>query len=386
VKLAGFELVRVELGLQRPLATSAGTHLERPVLYVRVVTDEGEGWGECGALAHGTAVDPTLELVWRSLAHGGVERVTRAASARGGELPPASGVLALFNADPVGRFAAAAVEMAVLDAELRAAGTPLTARLGARRGEVAVGAVVGIPVGRDLGALADAVDAEVAAKSARVRLKIEPGWDFWPVRSVRERHPDLALQADANGAYRLGTDGDDDAGRLAALDPFGLACVEQPLPAPDLGALAHLAGLLTTPVGLDESLTSLRRLDDALRYGACGVACLKPARLGGLFAARRGQQACADAGVPAFVGGLFESGLGRSANLAVSGLGGFILPGDLSDPGGYLIEDPCGYPEVHEGRAVPPGAPGVGPAPSAGALVRLATERAWFPASERPSQ
>ncbi len=384
MRLAGVEVVRVALRLQRPLGTSAGTHLERPVLYVRVVTDEGEGWGECGALAGGTAVDPALDVVWRSLARDGVERLVRAARARAGALPPASGVLALFNADPVGRLAAAVIEMAVLDAELRAARRPLGSRLGARGGEVAVGSVVGIPAGRDLGALADAVDAEVAAKSARVRLKIEPGWDFWPVRSVRERHPDLALQVDANGAYRLGTDGDDDAGRLAALDPFGLTCVEQPLPAPDLGALAQLARLLTTPVGLDESLTSLRRVDDALRYGACGVACLKPARLGGLLAARRAQRACADAGVPAFVGGLFESGHGRSANLALSGLDGFTLPGDLRDPGGYLVEDPCGYPEVHEGRAVAPGVPGVGPAPSAGALARHTTERAWFPVPGRP--
>jgi O-succinylbenzoate synthase len=386
VRLEGVELLRVDLALRRPLGTSAGTHLERPVLYVRVVTDQGDGWGECGALAQGTAVDPALGSVWRSLAGGGVGRLVGAAAARGGELPAASSVAALYDDDPPGRLSAGAVEMAVLDAELRVAGTSLAARLGVPGCDVAVGAVVGIPTGRDLGALGDAVDAEVAAGTPRVRLKIEPGWDLGPVRSVRERHPALVLQADANGSYRLGTDGEDDAGRLGALDPFGLACVEQPLPAADLAALARLADLLDTPVCLDESLTSLRRLQDALRSGACEVACLKPSRLGGLLAARRAQRACVDAGVPAFVGGFFESGLGRSANLALAGLGGFTLPSDLSEPGRYLVEDPCGYPEVREGRLVASAAPGVGPAPAPGALGRLTRERAWFPASTPPSR
>ncbi|MGP8058138.1 MAG: enolase C-terminal domain-like protein [Acidimicrobiales bacterium] len=379
VRLEGVELVRVDLALRRPVVTSAGAHRARPVIYARVVTDRAEGWGECGALAEGTAVDPPLDALWVSLAGDGVRRLVRAARARGGALPPAPAVARLFNADALGRLTAATLEMAVLDAELRDDGAPLAKRLGSRRAEVAVGAIVGIPDGRRLGPLLDEVDAAVSAGAARVRLKIEPGWDFWPVRSVRERHPDLALQVDANGAYRLTTDAEDDARRLAALDPFGLTCVEQPLAAGDLPALAQLATLLATPVALDESLTSLRRLDDALRYGACEVACLKPARLGGLFAARRAQASCAAAGVPAFMGGLFETGLGRSANAALASLPGFTLPGDLSSPAEYLVEEPCGYPTVREGRLSLSGAPGVGPAPDPSALDRLAVERAWFP-------
>jgi len=379
VRLEGIELVRVDLALRRPVATSVGTHRERPVVYARVVTDRAEGWGECGALPGGTAVDPPLAAVWQALVGDGVLRLQRAATARGGELPAASGIAQLFNADPVGRLTAATLEMAVLDAELREAGISLAGRLGARRPEVVVGAVVGIPAGHQLGPLLDEVDAAVGAGAARVRVKIEPGWDFWPVCSVRERHPDLLLQADANGAYRLTSAGEDDARRLAALDPFGLACVEQPLPAGDLPALAELARLLLTPVALDESLTSLRRLNDALRDGACEVACLKPARLGGVFAARRAQEACAEAGVPAFVGGLFESGLGRSANAALATLPGFTLPGDLSAPSGYLVEDPCGYGTVHAGRLALADTPGVGPLAAAAALDRLAGERAWFP-------
>jgi o-succinylbenzoate synthase len=123
-------------------------------------------------------------------------------------------------------------------------------------------------------------------------------------------------------------------------------------------------------VCLDESLSSLRRLTDALRYGACEVACIKPARFGGLLGARRAQQVCAEAGVPAFVGGFFETGFARLANVALAGLPGFTLPGDLSDPAAYLDSDPVAYPSDASGWVAPYGGPGMAPVPSSGAPAR----------------
>jgi O-succinylbenzoate synthase len=231
---------------------------------------------------------------------------------------------------------------------------------------------VGIPDGGDLGRLIGEV-AAARERAARVRLKVGPGWDAAPVEAVRTAFPDLALQVDANGAYRLEAAGGPDAfGRLADLDRFGLACIEQPLAAADLAALAEAARRLTTPVGLDESLSTPRRLADALRYGACEVAVLKPGRLGGLLAARRCAQRCADAGVPAFVGGFFDTGLARAANAALAALPGFTLPGDLSDPAAYLAEDPVAGPVPQAGRVALYAGPGVAPLPDP-ALVAART-------------
>lgn len=380
MKLEGLALHRVGLRMRRPVGTAAGVHHERPVLYVQVVTDEGEGWGECGALAGGTVVDPPLERLWGDLTSGGVGRLLVAVRARRGRLPASSQVRALFNADPVGQLASGAIEMAVLDAELRSAGRSLAQHLGGsvNGAGVPVGAVVGIPPAHRLEALLAVVDELVEAGYRRVRVKIEPGWDVEPLAAVRRAHPDLALQADANGAYRWGATGPQDARRLVALDRFGLACLEQPLPASDLPSHAELAGLLETPICLDESLGSHRRLVDALRYGACEVACLKPARLGGIEAARQSQALCLASGVPAFVGGFFETGLGRAANAAVATLPGFTLPGDLSPPDGYLEVDPCPYPEVRGGRLHPPTTPGVGSAPDPEVLERYRLARVWI--------
>ncbi|HEX4081685.1 MAG TPA: enolase C-terminal domain-like protein [Acidimicrobiales bacterium] len=377
----GLELWRLALALRRPVGTSAGTHRARPVVLVRVITDGADGWGECGALADGTSVDPPLDAVWRALVDRGVDRLATAARARDGELPPAAVVAHLFDTTPTSRMAAAALEMAVLDAELRAAGQSLIDRLGVppdvRAAGVAAGAVVGIPPDREPGALVDDVGRLVDAGFARVRLKIEPGWDVAPVAAVRRAFPTLAVQVDANGAYRLSTGATDtpvdgtpanDARRLAALDELDVACIEQPLPPADLPGHAELAERLATPVALDESLTSVRAVEDAIRYGACEVACLKPARLGGLLAARRAVETCQAAGVAAFVGGFFETGLGRTANAVLAAVPGFTVPGDLSDPAGYLVANPVPYVPVAGGRVTLPTAPGVGARPHPSAL------------------
>lgn len=383
MRLTGVELVRVELAFSSDIGTAAGVHRSRPVLYVHVVADESEGWGECAALGDATAVDPALDTVEALAVERAVPRVCAASAARDGRLPAAAEVPQLFGTSPADRMLAAAFEMAVADAELRAEGLPLAAALGTGPGfeTLPVGAVVGIPPGRDLGALlADVADA-VATGATRLRMKIEPGWEREPVARVRAAHPDLVIQVDANGSFR---DTDDDVARLAVLADHGVLCVEQPLPPADLVALAQFARRLPVPVCLDESLTTPRRVVDALRNRACAMACLKPGRLGGVRATRRAHAACAEAGVPAFVGGFFETGLARASNLALAARlaqDATGLVSDLGDPAGYLAVDPCGYPPVVDGWVRVPGEPGVGKAPDAGVLDRLDVRRRWFPAT-----
>ncbi len=383
MKLSGVELVQVDLPFRQAIGTAAGVHRVRPLLFVRVATEEGEGWGECAALAEGTTVDPALPVVAQAAAERGVPRLLQATAARGGQLPTAAEVSQLFGSTAVDRMLAAAFEMAVADAELRAAGRPLAEDLGVTEGfeAMAVGAVVGIPDGRDVAALRREVDSAVEAGAARVRLKIEPGWEVEPVRAVRADHPSLVLQVDANGSFTAAAA---DVAVLSRLAEFDVLCIEQPLPPADLVAHARLARLLPVPICLDESLSTPRRVADALRNGACAMACLKPARLGGLRATRAAHAACAAAGVPAFVGGFFEAGLGRASNLALAARlsqDATGLVSDLGDPAEYLAVDPCGYPPVHDGWVRVPAGPGVGSPPDGAILQRLEAQRRWFAAT-----
>ena len=217
--------------------------------------------------------------------------------------------------------------------------------------------------------------------AARVRLKIEPGWVVEPVRAVRADHPDVVLQVDANGSFGAGAE---DVAVLSQLAGFDVLCIEQPLPPADLVAHAQLARVLPVPICLDESLSTPRRVNDALRNGSCAMACLKPGRLGGVRATRAAHAACAAAGVPAFVGGFFEAGLGRAANLALAARlsqDATGLVSDVGSPADYLAVDPCGYPPVHGGWVRVPAAPGVGNPPDGTVLEKLEVRRRWFPAT-----
>ncbi|HEY1828764.1 MAG TPA: enolase C-terminal domain-like protein [Acidimicrobiales bacterium] len=383
MRLIGVELVRVDIPFRHRIRTAVGIHGERGLLFVRVVTDQGEGWGECGALSEGTAVDPPVTAVYDAAVKVAVPRLFTASAARGGVLPSSGEVAKLFGTTPADRYLAAVFEMAVSDMELRASGQSLAEWLEVGPGfeTLPVGAAVGIPEGRDVGLLLEEVTALVVAGVGRVRVKIEPGWDIEAVAALRERFGALVLQVDANGAYRVG-----DAEHLARLGAYDVVCLEQPLPPADLVALAEFRRRIgvAVPICLDESLSSPRRVIDAIQYEACQVACLKPARLGGLRATRVAHAACVQADVSVFIGGFFEAGLGRASNLALAARLHQEMPGlvgDLGDPAGYLSEDPCGYPVVADGWVRVPASPGVGNWPDEVTLSELGEDRQWFPAT-----
>jgi O-succinylbenzoate synthase len=264
-------------------------------------------------------------------------------------------------------MAKAALEAAVLDAELRAAGRSFGDHLGAVTDRVPAGVSVGIH--SSVPALLDAVDGYLAEGYLRIKLKIEPGWDVEPVRAVRERFgDDVLLQVDANTAYRLS-----DARHLAKLDDFGLLLIEQPLPEDDVRGHAALARQIRTPVCLDESIVSARAAADAIAIGACSIVNIKAGRVGGYLEARRVHDVCAANGIPVWCGGMLETGIGRAANVALAALPGFVLPGDTSASRRYYAQDLTEPFELEDGHLAVPAGPGVGREPLPEALAEFTT-------------
>jgi o-succinylbenzoate synthase len=365
VKVRGVSIVHLELPMRTPVGSAGLVHTNKEVLLVRLETDVGIGWGECVADPLARYPDAAVDSVEPVVFDAAIARLF-AASPRG-VLPAAdtvSGICAGHRSVAGHRSIAwqvvgAALEMAVLDVELRTRGETLAAALGVSRQAVLSGALVGIPEDRDLAALTDAADRSLEGGARRLRLKIEPGWDRAPLGAVRAAFPTVVLQADANGSYRSS-----DAVELEMLDAFELTCLEQPLGAGDLAAHAQLAQRIATPIALDEALWSESRVAEATDAGACAVACLKPGRLGGLFAARRALQRCASRGVGSFIGGFFETGLGRTANATLGGLGEVTLPGDFGDPDDYLAANPFEYLACMAGEVT------LSPIPGIGATVR----------------
>jgi O-succinylbenzoate synthase len=227
-------------------------------------------------------------------------------------------------------MAKAAVDMAVLDAELRRANRSLADWLGGTRDRVEVGVVV--ERYDDPARAAEVASAHVAEGYRRIKLKVSPGADHLHVTAVRAAlPPEVALWVDANGAYTL-----DDAARL---DDLGVDLLEQPLRAGDLLDHATLRTQIRTHVSLDESIASIDDARLALHLRAADSLALKAGRLGGVRAARAVHDRCVAAGVPVWCGGMLETGIGRAANLALCSLPGFTLPGDVSATARYFAED-----------------------------------------------
>ena len=360
VRLERVELRRIRMPLIRPFRTSFGTEHVRDVLLVKAETTDGEGWAECA-----TEPEPLYSAEYTDAAEHVLEHhlIPRLFAANHVTAPAVATLLAPVKGH---RMAKAAVETALLDAELRAAGLSLGAYLGAVRGAVDCGVSVGITGTVD--ELLEHVAGYVDDGYRRVKLKIEPGWDLEPVAAVRARWPDLPLQVDANTAYRVR-----DAPHLGRLDELRLLLIEQPLADDDLVGHAELAKILRTPICLDESIVSAALAESAIRLGACSIVNVKPARVGGYLEARRVHDICATHGIPVWCGGMLETGVGRAANLALAALPNFTLPGDTSASARYYEHDITEPFVLDEGRLPVPTGPGIGVTPLSDVLAEVTT-------------
>ncbi|TMF92817.1 MAG: o-succinylbenzoate synthase [Chloroflexi bacterium] len=346
MKLESVELRRIKLSLVAPFETSFGVQTERDVLLLKAITDGGEGWGECVAGEEPTYSSEYVDAAGHVLIHHLIPRLLDR------ELVAAD-VSVLLHPVHGHQMAKAAVEMAVLDAELRAQGQSFGRFFGAVRRAVDCGVSVGIQP--SLAELLQTVGGYLDQGYRRIKLKIKPGWDVEPVRAVRERFGDVPLQVDANTAYSLA-----DAEHLAKLDPFGLLLIEQPLPEEQVLAHAQLARIVRTPICLDESITSAQSAADAIELGACRVINIKPGRVGGYLEARRIHDLCAARGLPVWMGGMLETGIGRAGNVAMAAMPGFTLPGDTSASDRYYHRDITEPFVLEDGRLRVPTGPGLG--------------------------
>src|SRR5229473_1007934 len=138
MKLEAVELRRIQISLVAPFETSFGTQLERDILILKAITDEGEGWGECVAGEEPDYSSEYVEAAQHVLVHHLLPPLLARPSLAASDL---GGALQRFHGH---RMAKASIEMAVLDAELRALGESFAHHFGAVRAAVDCGVSVGI--------------------------------------------------------------------------------------------------------------------------------------------------------------------------------------------------------------------------------------------------
>jgi len=341
----------VKLPLVRFFETSFGRVHHKQFIIVRADAEGASGYGECVADVDPYYSSETNDTAWHIITDFIAPRVIGADFDHPRDVFPALKAIRGHN------MAKAAVEMAAWDLFARQRNAPLSRVLhpGGARDRIASGVSIGIQDSLD--DLAAAVERELAAGYRRIKIKIKPGWDLDAVAAFRRRFASVPLMVDANAAYTLG-----DADHLAKLDAFDLMMIEQPLDYDDIGDHAALQRRLKTPICLDESIKSVHAAQEAIAAGACRIINIKPGRVGGFAESIRLHDLCAANGIPVWHGGMLESGIGRAANIHLSTLPNFSLPGDVAASKRYfdpdLIEPPIEV--AADGTIAVPTGPGLG--------------------------
>jgi o-succinylbenzoate synthase len=353
MKIEAVTLREIQMPLVHFFETSFKRTFSRQILLLTVHCDGLAGWGECVA-----GEDPFYSSEWTESAWPTIKNYL-APAVLGRTLSSGREGVALMARVRGHEMAKAALENALWDAEAKEKQLPLWKLLGSTLREVSCGVSIGIQ--DSIEQLLDKIETEIAAGYRRIKIKVKPGWDVKVLERIRSRWPDIVLSCDANSAYTL-----DDLEHLRKFDQFNLLMIEQPLWHDDIFYHSRLQKELRTAICLDESIHHARDAAKALDIGACRIINIKVGRVGGFTEAKKIHDVCASRDVPVWCGGMLESGIGRSHNIALSTLHNFRLPGDVSASKRYWKEDII-EPEV---KVTPQGTILVGNEPGTGYRVR----------------
>lgn len=348
MRLDAVSVHAITLELRSPFVTSVEREVDRPVLIIEVESGGLTGFGEVAISDNPWFYPETRSTALLML------RDFLAPMALAADFDDPNGVPRTFERVRGWTFAKAGLEGAIIDLLAKRAGLPLSRFLGGERDRVPCGTSIGLE--GDLKELLRRVDDAVAARTSRVKIKITPGRDVAVLGAIREHHPTIPLMADANEAY-----GRDDLEALAAFDRFDLLMLEQPFPGNRLDLHAELAAKMRTPICLDDGIRDFETARLAHSIGALGILNVKAPRMGGWIRGRDAAAWCADTGVPAFVGGLVDTGIGKSFNLALATCRGLELPADSTPSAHHFVQDLVDPPiEMVHGFWTAPEAPGIG--------------------------
>jgi o-succinylbenzoate synthase len=329
MKIEAIHLREVQMPLAHPFETSFGVTTGRRILLVELEADGLSAWGECVAGEHPYFSDEQVDNAWHITATELAPRLLGAEISSGRDCPT------LFAQVRGHRMAKAALENAVWDLDAQQQGTPLAKLLGGTREIIPCGVSIGIQATPEK--LMETIAKEVAAGYQRIKLKCKPGWDSAIFAMVRERWPDILLSCDANSAYSL-----DNAAHVAAIeswDQFNLLMIEQPLWYDDFYFHAQLQRRIRTKICLDECIRNRRDARAALELGSGKIINIKVGRVGGFTEAIAIHDVAQEFGIPVWCGGMLETGIGRTHNIALSSLPNFSLPGDISASKRYWTQD-----------------------------------------------
>ena len=179
-------------------------------------------------------------------------------------------------------LALAAIDTALWDLKCRRAGLPLWKAAGGAQPKVPVYTTEGGWLQLPIGALVEQTLEAKALGFRGAKLKVgkqHVSEDVARLAAVREAVGDaFEIMVDANQCFTVA----EAIRRARAFEPFGLAWLEEPLPAEDLGGHVELAAHTTIPIAVGESIYHPAHFREYLERGACSIVQADVARIGGI--------------------------------------------------------------------------------------------------------
>jgi L-alanine-DL-glutamate epimerase-like enolase superfamily enzyme len=346
MKITGVDTFLLEVPMRYPIAPYQSRYRAASTtkaMLVRLETDAGiTGWGETPQrylgeqLTGNEAADLSAQLVGRD--------------------PTAIEALyADWGLD--GEYLQSGVEMAMWDLLGKVCRQPLYRLLGGLyRDRIELSCCMGIRPPDEARAIAR-LYVEMGFTTLKTKAGRDPEEDLAMVRAIRDAVGDqLQLRIDPNTGYapevclQLAKD----------LEPYGLQYFEQPMPADLLVESAEIRRQTTTPLALNESVTTIERVRTILELDAAAVLLPDTYQCGGLGACKLIGDLAASAGVPCVMHCAHDLGLKTAAMLhLVASTPNFSLANDCTYYG--LMDDILFEPfQVDRGFLPVPHGPGLG--------------------------
>lgn len=307
--IAGIETIILDLPTIRPHVLAMATMHSQTICLVRITCSDGiVGIGEAttiGGLAYGPEAPETIKLAIDTYFAPLLENrdATRPAAA-----------MALLARHIVGNtFAKCAIETALLDAQGKRLGLPVSELVGGRRVD-ALPVLWTLASGDTSRDIAEAEQMLGMGRHNAFKLKIGKrplAQDVAHVGAIKAALGDRAsVRVDVNMAWDEAT-----ARRgLAMLADVGCDLVEQPIIRHNRDGMARLVAMGLIPVMADESLTGPASAMDFARSAAADVFAVKIEQSGGLDAARAVAQIGHAAGIALYGGTMLEGAIGTIAS------------------------------------------------------------------------
>lgn len=345
MKITQLHALRVRIPQKPPIAPYQSRYRAssaKEALLVRLETDTGlVGWGETPDDWINKSFEGTPE-----------ERLRRQVLGR-----DPFDLESWYVENTLGSYLASAVEMALWDIIGHATRQPLYKLLGgAVRTKIELAACMGIRPYDEAKAIARQY-LDMGFSTLKTKAGRDPQEDLNMVRGIRDGVGDrLKLRIDPNMGYAP-----DVAFALARdLEPYRLEYFEQPMPFSCIGEAARLRQATTTPIALNESVTTPEIVMQILQLRAADVLLPDTYQCGGILAVKKVAALCEAARVPCVFHCAHDLGLKTATMLhVVASSPGFTFANDCTY---YGLEDDIIEPilRIEGGCMNVPDAPGLG--------------------------